>query len=55
MNKNMNAEIAVVGGGLTGSILALALAKFGFHICVIEKINYIWELFTFPICQKYYK
>ncbi len=40
MNKNINAEIAVVGGGLTGSILALALAKFGFHICVIEKINY---------------
>jgi len=40
MNENINVEIAIVGGGLTGSILALALSKFGFNICVIEKIKH---------------
>ena len=40
MSKNINVEVVIVGGGLTGSILALALAKFGFEICVIEKLKY---------------
>ena len=35
--KDLHTDIAIVGGGLTGGLAALALARRGFSIALIER------------------
>ena len=37
--KNINADVCIVGGGLTGITTAYYLSKKGYKVCLIEKDN----------------
>ena len=39
LDKNINADVCIVGGGLTGITTAYYLSKKGYKVCLIEKDN----------------
>lgn len=37
LEKNLDVDVAIVGGGITGLTTAYYLSKNGFNVCILEK------------------